>query len=144
MEIVKDEKKQVAKEDPKKKYVPKIVICPDYKSLELVKAEFIALIGPQVVGMCLCTVKEAIEHKLPIREAQRDFANKKPHDVYLANTVDELIPDDYLDQEEKIDLDSVVKYFFMNERKQERNKPCLCESGKKYKNCCLLSENKIN
>jgi len=135
MEVVKDENKKGLK--GKTKYIPKIVICPDYKSLELVKAEFIAMIGPQVVGLCLCTLKEAIEQKLPIREAIKDFKNKIPHDIYLANTVEELIPEDYKDQEEKIDLDKVVKYFAENERKQERNKPCLCESGKKFKNCCL-------
>jgi hypothetical protein len=137
MEVVKKDEPAKSVKPANKKYVPKIVICPDYKSLELVKAEFIALIGPQVVGMCLCTLKEAIEHKLPIREAQKSFKDLKPHDVYLANTVDELIPSDYEDQKENIDLNAVVKYFAENERKQERNKPCLCESGKKYKNCCI-------
>jgi uncharacterized protein YecA (UPF0149 family) len=137
MKVVKDQNEIVSTEPKEKKYVPKIVICPDYKSLELVKQEFIAMIGPQVVGMCLCTLKEAIEHKLPIREAQKSFKDLKPHDIYLANTVDELVPDDYQDQKEIIDLDSVVKYFFENERKQERNKPCLCESGKKFKHCCI-------
>ena len=131
MEVLKKE------ETKKEEYVPKIVICPNYKSLELVKAEFIALLGAKTLGLCLITLKEAIEQNLPIRKAQEDYANKIPHDIYLANTVDELVPSDYLDQKEIIDLDSVVKYFEDNPRKQERNKPCLCESGKKFKNCCL-------
>tara|TARA_R110002167_G_scaffold78327_2_gene216828 strand:+ start:133 stop:552 length:420 start_codon:yes stop_codon:yes gene_type:complete len=117
--------------------IPKIVICPNYKSLDLVKTEFISLLGIKSTGLCLITLNEAIEHKLPIRKAQEDYNNKIPHDVYLANTVDELIPLDYLDQEEIIDLDSIVKYFLDNPRKQERNKLCLCESGLKYKNCCI-------
>lgn len=137
MEVIKTiEKKE-------KEYVPRIVICPDYKSLDLVKEEFISLLGAKTLGLCLITVKEAIEKKLPIRKAQSDYANKIPHDIYLANTVDELIPNDYQDQKEIIDLDSVVKWFKKNPRKQERNKPCLCESGKKYKFCCLV-EKEIN
>ena len=133
MQIVKD-KKEVEK---KEEYIPKIVVCPNYKSLEMVKTEFISLLGPKVLGLCLITLTEAIENKLPLRKAQRDYANKIPHDIYLANTVDELIPEDYLDPEENTDLNKVVKWFFKNERKQQRNKLCLCESGKKYKFCCL-------
>jgi hypothetical protein len=121
----------------KEEKIPRIVICPDYKSLFLVQTEFLALLGIKAVGICLITLKEAIEFKLPIRKAQEDYKNKVAHDVYLANTVDELIPLDYQDQEEIIDLENVVKWFKNNPRKQERNKLCLCESGLKYKYCCL-------
>lgn len=125
-----------------KEYVPKIVVCPTYNSIKWVAEEFISLLMGDAVGICLITLDEAIEYKLPLREAQRDYANKIPHDIYLANTVDELIPSDYQDQKEIIDLDSVVKYFKDNPRKkQQRNNLCLCKSGKKYKNCCLLEEN---
>ena len=121
----------------KEEKIPKIVVCPDFKSIYLVQAEFIALLGLKSVGLCLITLKEAIEFNLPIRKAKEDYDNKIAHDIFLANTVDKLIPSDYLDPEEIIDLNTVVKYFHENPRKQERNKLCLCESGKKYKFCCL-------
>jgi hypothetical protein len=121
----------------KEEKIPKIVVCPNFKSLSLVQTEFVSLLGIKSIGICLITLKEAIENKLPLRKAKYDFNKKIAHDIYLANTVEELIPIDYLDSEEVIDLDLIVKYFSENPRKQERNKFCLCESGLKYKNCCL-------
>lgn len=128
----------------KEEYIPKIVVCPDFKSLAMVQTEFISLLGYKCLGLCLITLKEAIDFKLPLRKAIFDYDNKIAHDVYLAGTVKEMVPEGYLDPKESTDLHSVIQYFHDNPRNQERNKPCLCESGKKYKFCCMLSENKIN
>jgi len=104
----------------------------------MVQAEFIALLSVKAVGICLITLEEAIEHKLPIRKAIEDYKNKIAHDVYLANTVEELIPEDYQDLKIEINIDSVVNHYKKHPRKLPlRNEPCGCGSEKKFKNCCL-------
>ena len=144
MEIVTEDHKPKDEE-----YIPRIVVCPDFKSLEMVQTEFIAFLGVKSLGLCLITLAEAIDFKLPLRKAIADYDNKIPHPVYLAGTVKEMVPEDYLDPEETteettaIDISLVVRHFQNNPRIQERNKPCLCGSGIKYKKCCALSENKI-
>ena len=134
MNIVKEE---AVKAKPKKQYVPRIVVCPDYKSLDYIKSEFISLLGARSLGLCLVTLKEAIEAELPLRKAQQDFSNKIANDIYITTNTDELIPSDYLDSKKTFVIDKTISAFAKMERKQERNKACLCESGKKYKHCCI-------
>ena len=142
MEVVRDE---VKKQDvdvrlttgKDKEVIPKIVVCPSYKSLEMVCAEFVALLGAKAIGICLITFEEAIEHELPIRKAMEDYANKIAHPVYLANGVNEMILKDYQDPENTVTPESVQQYYLDNPRKTpERNEQCPCGSGSKYKKCC--------
>jgi SEC-C motif len=150
MEIVKKDSKETKDSKPKKEeYIPRIVVCPDFKSLEMVQTEFISLLGIKSLGLCLITLNEAIDFKLPLRKVIEDFDNKIAHPIYLAGTVKEMIPKGYKDPKETtnkttaIDISLVVRHFQNNPRIQERNKPCLCGSGIKYKKCCMLSENNI-
>jgi len=118
--------------------MPKIVVCPNYKSLSMVKDEFVAAFGAFSVGVCLITLEEAIRLNLPLRKAIKDYSNKTPNDVYLVNTVKEMIPEDYKDSEFTIDVAKLAAEF--SRVKPQRNEDCPCGSKLKYKKCCLLDE----
>jgi hypothetical protein len=143
--LKKDEESVNVNLNPKNQYIPKIVVCPTVETLEIVKAEFISFLGIKALGLCLITIDEAIEAKLPLRKAQEDFDNKIANDIYITTKTDELIPSDYLDLEEVFDVKKAVNFFAKKEEEEEnkikrdtgRNDLCLCGSKKKYKNCCL-------
>ena len=115
--------------------MPKIVVCPDYKSLKLVQAEFVAAFGAFAVGVVIITLDEAVRLELPIREAVKSYEDGKQHEIYLANTVKELIPTDYKDSGYSVDIVKLASDF--SRSKPQRNDSCPCGSEKKFKNCCI-------
>ena len=115
--------------------MPKIVVCPTYKSLKMVQAEFVAAFGAFAVGVCLITLDEAIRLELPLRKSIEEYANKIPTEIYLVTGVEEMIPGDYKDSVYSMDLSKMVAEF--NRDKPQRNDSCPCGSGKKFKKCCI-------
>jgi hypothetical protein len=115
--------------------MPKIVVCPKYDNLKMVQAEFVAQFGAFAVGVVVITLDEAIRLELPLRKAIEDYSNQVPNDVYLTNTVEELIPEDYKDTGFTMDIGKMVAEF--KRVKPQRNDSCPCASGKKFKNCCI-------
>ena len=117
--------------------MPKIVVCPTYKSIKSIQQELISVCGELSHGVVLISLDEAIRLELPVVKAAKDFTEKKTNDIFLVETVAELIPKDYKDSEDVIDIDKLVKEF--NVSKPQRNDDCPCGSEKKFKKCCLLS-----
>jgi hypothetical protein len=115
--------------------MPKIVVCPTYKSLKMVQAEFVAAFGAFAVGVCLITLDEAIRLKLPLIKSIEDYENKIPSEIYLVNSVKEMIPSTYKDSGYSMDISKMVAEF--NREKPQRNDSCPCGSGDKFKKCCL-------
>ena len=115
--------------------MPKLVICPTYKSLKMVQAEFVAAFGAFSVGVCLITLDEAMRLELPLIKAVEDFENKVQNEIYLVESVKELIPSTYKDSGYSMDISKMVAEF--NREKPQRNDDCPCGSGNKYKKCCI-------
>lgn len=123
MEVVKD------KSEPKEIYRPKIIVAHKKSDFTEVKLAVIALYGVKALGMRICSLKEAIDKKLPLRAAQKD----KQHPINFYEGVADFIPKNYKDPDIKIQLSSVT----FDSDKLNRNDPCNCGSGKKYKKCCM-------
>jgi len=129
---------------PKKEpFIPKIAVVADDSKIEAASKEFYNLLGVSCFGMRICSLEEAIEQKLPLREAQLQYMQKIPHNVVICKGVDELIPEEYVDPQISVNLDSVV--FKSDEddssvdigiQTQKNNEICNCGSGLKYKKCC--------
>ena len=129
--------------EKKEEFIPKIAVVEDDSKIQAAADEFYKVLGMNCLGMRICSLEEAIEQKLPLREAQLQYLQKIPHDVVICKGVDEMIPEDYTDPAIPVHLPSVVFKSDKTEaevdvgiQKQSNNDPCACESGKKYKKCC--------
>jgi len=128
----------------KKEYVPKIVVVADDTKIKACADEFHDALGLKCLGIKICSLEEAFEQNLPLRKSLNDYANNKPHDVYVTPEAEEKIPEGYFDGTEEIDIDKVIFKSDLIDveveigvQTQERNEPCACGSGKKYKKCCI-------
>ena len=128
----------------KEEVIPKIAVVADDSKIQAAADEFHNLLGMACLGMRICSLEEAIEQKLPLRKAQSDYDSKIPNDIVICKGVDELIPIDYVDSEEPINIDNVKFKSDITEAEveigiqtQKRNEICACGSGKKYGKCCI-------
>jgi len=135
---------KVPTEKKEEEFIPKIAVVEDDSKIEGAKKEFYNLLGFACFGMRICSLEEAMEQKLPLRQAQLQYMQNIPHDVVICKGVDELIPESYQDPAIPVHLPSVV--FKSDEtdagdieigiQTQKNNEICACGSGKKYKKCC--------
>jgi hypothetical protein len=138
------------KEEKEEEYFPKIAVVADDSKIKAAGEEFYKVLGMGCLGMRICSLEEAIEQKLPLREAQSQYIQKIPHDVVICKGVDELIPEDYQDPQIPVHLDSVVFKSDKTEvevdigvQTQKNNEVCACGSGKKYKKCCRKKDREL-
>jgi hypothetical protein len=127
----------------KKETFPKVIVAPTAEDVQKVGQEFYNLIGNNAFGIRICTVKEAIEKELPLRQAKIDYDNKMHSDIFICEGSYELIPESYIGltpvnlKEVVFDSDKTEVEIEIGIQTQNRNDVCACNSGKKYKNCCI-------
>ena len=128
-------------------FTPRIAVVADDSKIQAAMDEFYNALGMACFGMRICSIEEAVEQKLPLRQAQQDFADGIPNNVFICQGVDELIPEEYVDPEIQVHLDSVVFKSDKDEssvdigiHKQNNKDNCACGSGKIFKKCCKVKK----